>query len=134
MEQNTSIVLKWIRPGTDEYVKSLDLRDNVLRRPLGQVLDRDALAEEDAGLLTAWIEDDCVGTMVMIEYDPETVKMIQVAVDPSRQRQGIGKLMNAEFEQETQRRGYKRIYLHARKVALDFYEGLGYDAFGEEFI
>ncbi len=42
--------------------------------------------------------------------------------------------MTLEFEAEAARRGYKRIYLHAREVALDFYLKLGYEIFGEEFV
>ena len=42
--------------------------------------------------------------------------------------------MNTEFEAESRRRGYSRIYLHARHYAVPFYEGLGYKLFGEEFI
>jgi hypothetical protein len=42
--------------------------------------------------------------------------------------------MTAEFEAESARRGYKRVYLHARVVAVDFYLKLGYELFGEEFI
>jgi predicted GNAT family N-acyltransferase len=41
--------------------------------------------------------------------------------------------MTAEFEAETIRRGYKRVYLHARQYAVDFYEKLGYSTFGEPF-
>ena len=42
--------------------------------------------------------------------------------------------MNEEFEKEAARKGYNRIYLHAREVALEFYDNLGYGRFGEEFI
>ena len=41
--------------------------------------------------------------------------------------------MTAEFEEESLRRGYKRIYLHAREVAVGFYTSMGYSVFGEEF-
>lgn len=60
--------------------------------------------------------------------------MRYVAVDPSRQKRGIGKKMNEEFELEAARRGYNRIYLHAREVALEFYDKLNYQRFGEQFI
>ena len=63
-----------------------------------------------------------------------TARMMAVAVAPNRQRQGIGRLMNKEFEEEAKRRGYKRIYLHARVVAVSFYENLGYEVYGDEFI
>ena len=42
--------------------------------------------------------------------------------------------MTAEFEAEAARRGYKRVYLHARVIAVEFYVKLGYEVFGEEFI
>lgn len=41
--------------------------------------------------------------------------------------------MTKEFEEESARRGYSRVYLHARVVAVDFYLKQGYEVFGEEF-
>ncbi len=127
------VSLRWIKCGTEDYLKSLDLREEVLRKPLGQTLERDQLKEDNAGLLTAWIDKECVGAMVLIEEDSETARMKQVAVALKVQKMGIGKKMTVEFEAEAARRGYKRIYLHARQVAVEFYFKLGYEAFGEEF-
>ena len=45
----------------------------------------------------------------------------------------IGKRMTKEFEAETKRRGFSRIYMHARVDALGFYEKMGYEAFDDEF-
>ena len=44
------------------------------------------------------------------------------------------KMMTQEFEAESIRRGYTRIYMHARAVALEFYKKQGYEIFGDEFI
>jgi N-acetylglutamate synthase-like GNAT family acetyltransferase len=57
-----------------------------------------------------------------------------VAVAPERQSQGIGKMMTIEFEAEANRRGLKRVYLHARETAVPFYIKLGYEVFDEDFI
>ena len=47
--------MKWIsNKDTDLYVKSLDLREQVLRVPLGMKLDRDSLKEDNVGILTVW--------------------------------------------------------------------------------
>ena len=132
--EKSSIVLKWLVHGSEEYLKSLDLREEILRKPLGLRLEREDLKEEDAGLLSAWDGVGCVGTMVLSEEDPETARMKAVAVAEGRQKQGIGKMMVAEFEAESARRGYKRVYLHARVIAVEFYLKLGYQLFGEEFI
>ena len=42
--------------------------------------------------------------------------------------------MTKEFEEESIRRGYSRVYLHAREVAIEFYRKLGYEVFGEGFV
>ena len=59
--------------------------------------------------------------------------MRYVAVQFNRQGNGIGKMMTKEFEAESIRKGYSRIYLHARLVALDFYLKQDYEVFGDEF-
>ncbi len=72
--------LKWIKTGTDEYEKMLVLREDILRKPLGQTLDRSALKEEEACLLTVWNGEMMIGAMVLKEEDPNTARMMQVAV------------------------------------------------------
>ncbi len=59
--------------------------------------------------------------MALYEEDPSTSRMRYVAVQANRQGNGIGKMMTQEFEAESIRRGYSRVYLHARLVALEFY-------------
>ena len=127
------ITLRWIQHGTPDYLKSLDLREEVLRKPLGMRLEREELKEEDAGLLTAWDGEECVGTMVLSEEDPQSARMKAVAVRHDYQKRGIGKQMTVEFEEESARRCYSRVYLHARVVAVEFYLKQGYEVFGEEF-
>ena len=128
-----NVELKWILHGSEDYEQSLNLREEVLRKPLGLRLERELLKEENAGLLTAWKENFCIGTVVLIEEDFETARMKAVAVSPHFQNLGIGKKMVIESENEALRRGYKKIYLHARKNVVSFYEKLGYEAYGEEF-
>ena len=56
-----------------------------------------------------------------------------VTVASEFRKKGIGKRMTEEFETETKRMGFSRIYMHARVDALGFYEKMGYQAFGDEF-
>ena len=56
-----------------------------------------------------------------------------VTVASDFRKKGIGKRMTKEFETETKRRGFSRIYMHARVDALGFYENMGYEAFDNEF-
>ena len=127
--------MKWItNKDTDLYEQSLVLREQILRIPLGMKLDRESLKEDNVGILTVWDKNECIGTMALYEEDPSTSRMRYVAVQANRQGNGIGKMMTQEFEAESIRRGYSRIYLHARLVALDFYLKQGYEAFGDEFV
>lgn len=43
-------------------------------------MKREELKEEDAGFLTVWDGEECVGTMVLLEEDPDTARMRFVAV------------------------------------------------------
>ena len=45
-----------------------------------------------------------------------------VTVASNYRNKGIGKRMTKEFEAESLRRGFSRIYMHARVDALGFYE------------
>ena len=127
--------MKWItNKDTDLYEQSLVLREQILRIPLGMKLDRESLKEDNVGILTVWDHAECIGTMALYQEDPSTSRMRYVAVQANRQGNGIGKMMTQEFEAESIRRGYSRIYLHARLVALDFYLKQGYEAFGDEFV
>ena len=59
--------------------------------------------------------------------------MKQVAVIPDLQRQGIGKAMVLFSEDFAQKRGYRRMTMHARENAVEFYEKYGYTKIGERF-
>lgn len=125
--------LKWVEYKSEEYEKSLDLREEVLRKPLGLKLEREILREENARILTAWVSDECIGTMIMLEEDSDTARMKAVAVSDDYQGKGLGKIMVKEFENEAKRIGFRKVFLHARKVVISFYEKLGYEAYGDEF-
>ena len=56
-----------------------------------------------------------------------------MAVYEEWQGKGVGRLLVKALEEFTWKHGYGKIILHARKVALDFYTGLGYTVTGKEF-
>ena len=128
------IEVRWIDHGSADYEKMIDLRDEILRRPLGMSIDRSKLgAEADCHLLAAFDGAECVGTMVMSLDERGVARMRAVAVAESCQGQGIGRQMNSAFESKAKELQLVKIFLHARKVAIPFYVSLGYEAVGEEF-
>ncbi len=61
-------------------------------------------------------------------------KLMQMAVDPQRQREGIGKRLVAALERRAfGDLGMTSLYCHARTDAAPFYASLGWEAEGEAF-
>jgi ribosomal protein S18 acetylase RimI-like enzyme len=128
------MALKIIDHGTEEYQQMLKLRDLVLRKPLGLTFSADELEQEKNNLLIAAYEDkQMLGCCMLVEEDPETVRLRQMAVINDLQGKGIGKALMTFAENLARDRGYKRITMHARKNAIGFYEKLGYRIRGSEF-
>jgi predicted GNAT family N-acyltransferase len=69
------------------------------------------------------------------EAEPATGKLMQMAVDPQRQREGIGRRLVIELERRALGElGLTRLYCHARVDASDFYASLGWVRTGEPFM
>jgi predicted GNAT family N-acyltransferase len=129
------MALKIIDYGTDEYQQMLKLRDMVLRKPLGLGFSADELEKEKSNLLIAAYEDkQMLGCCMLVEEEPQTVRLRQMAVINDLQGKGIGKALMTFAENLAHDRGYKKITMHARKNALGFYEKMGYKKVGKEFL
>jgi ribosomal protein S18 acetylase RimI-like enzyme len=112
----------------------LQLRDAVLRKPLGLSFSAEELEQEKNNLLIAAYEDkQMLGCCMLVEEEPETVRLRQMAVINDLQGKGIGKALMVFAENLARDRGYKRITMHARKNAIGFYEKMGYKIKGKEF-
>jgi len=110
------------------------LRDDILRKPLGLTLAPDELEKEKSNLLMGAYEDDqMLGCCMLVEEEPGTVRLRQMAVLNDLQGKGIGKALMQFAENLARDRGYKKITMHARKNALGFYEKMGYRKVGQEF-
>jgi ribosomal protein S18 acetylase RimI-like enzyme len=120
---------------TPEYDAAVALRDEVLRRPLGLHFTPEQLAEEYGHYHLGAFSDDghLIGYLNLTPLGDGTVQMRQVAVSPGLQRRGVGQALVAASEQLARREGFAAIMLHARDLAVPFYEKLGYVREGEEF-
>lgn len=120
---------------TPEYDEALHLRDRVLRQPLGLSYTEAGLSEEYKDIHLACFNEQSkiVGCLLLTPIDEKKVQMRQVAVEPELQGKGIGRNLVEYFEMYAQRLGFEEIILHARDIAIPFYEHLGYESFGEPF-
>ena len=115
--------------------KSVELRYEVLRKPLGLVYTTEQLAaESDEIHIVAVLADSVVGVVVLKKIDTDILKMRQVAVADEYQKSGIGKQMVQFSEQFALENGFKVIELHARDAAKVFYLKLNYEVVSDEFM
>lgn len=117
------------------YWQSLTLRDEVLRKPLNMLFDPAELEKESSDFHVVGFHKGLVlACCILSKVEQGTaLKMRQVAVCPSLQRNGLGRQMVEYCESLTVELGAQRIVLNARESALPFYLALGYEVVGEEF-
>lgn len=121
--------------GTPEYDEAVQLRYEVLRKPLGLVFAPEQLAAEYSDYhLAAFTADGLlVGYLNLTPLDDRTIKMRQVAVAPGQQGRGIGNALVAASEDLARRLGFRSMTLHARETAVPFYLRAGYSVAGDRF-
>lgn len=130
-----TIEIKQIAFGSIEYEQELELRELILRKPLGLSIKNDDLSSEKAfSHYGVFIENNKLAAcLILIKKDNQTYQIKQMAVDSSIQGRGIGKQLMEFVEKDVVQAGGKKILLNARKVATNFYKELGYQETGEEF-
>jgi ribosomal protein S18 acetylase RimI-like enzyme len=128
------MALKLIDHGSPEYRQMVQLRNDILRKPLGLSFSEEELEKEKDDILIGAFEDDrLLGCCMLINTEPGSVRLRQMAVHKNLQGKGIGRALMQFAENIARDRGYRRITMHARKSATGFYEKLGYTVYGEEF-
>jgi ribosomal protein S18 acetylase RimI-like enzyme len=129
------MALKIIDHGTNEYRQMVKLRDEVLRKPLGLGFTDEELAnEKDNMFIAAYDDDQILGCCMLVEENPNTVRLRQMAVLNDLQGKGIGRALTNFAENLARDRGYKVMSMHARKPVVGFYEKMGYTVTSGEFI
>ena len=129
------MALKIIDHGSTQYQQMIKLRDDVLRKPLGLSFTKEELeVEKDYLLIGAFEDDKMLACCMLVEENPKTVRLRQMAVLNDLQGKGIGKALMIFAENLARDRGYQKITMHARKNAIGFYEKMGYTKTGGEFI
>jgi len=131
------MAIRIIDHGSKEYDQMVELRYNILRKPLGINFSPDELARETEDILIGCFEDDKMEGCCLLTKDNEVdthVRLRQMAVTSGLQGKGIGRVLMAFAENIARDRGYRKLIMHARKNAAGFYEKLGYKIISPEFV
>ena len=128
------MALKIIDHGSREYQQMVQLRNDILRKPLGLSFTPEELAKEKDEILIAAFEDEkMLGCCMLVKSGGSTVRLRQMAVLNNLQGKGIGRALMQFAENIARDLGYKKLTMHARVTAVGFYEKLGYEVVGDMF-
>lgn len=126
------------------YAQEVELRQEVLLDPIAYSMERFAADfpgfEERFEHFVAVIEHPkgrrVIGCVCLLPHMPAPGigKLMQMAVDPQRQREGIGRRLVVELEKRAfGELGLRELFCHARDDAAPFYAKLGWTISGEPF-
>jgi predicted GNAT family N-acyltransferase len=123
----SNISISTITVNDAAYQQVWQLREDVLRRPIGLSLKNEDLGMDAEDVIyIATDGDKVVGCLMLHSISDTVMKFRQMAVDASMQGKGIGRMLMTRAEEDIAAKGYTTIMLHARQVVSDFYEKLGY--------
>ena len=126
--------IKQIDHGSKEYRQMVQLRNEILRKPLGLSFKKEELEREKEDILIgAFEEDKMLGCCLLTRVDKNSVRLRQMAVQNNLQGKGIGATMLNYAENVARDSGYKTMVMHARKTVVGFYEKLDYKVTSGEF-
>lgn len=129
------MALKQIYHGSKDYEQMVQLRYEIMRKPLGLSFTEEELkSEKDDILIGAFEDDEILGCCLITKIDSQSARLRQMAVQKNRQGLGIGESMMQFAENIARDRGFRILTMHARETAIGFYERYGYKTCGDEFI
>ncbi len=125
--------LKIIDHGSKEYQLMLNLRNEILRKPLGLTLEQEDVEFDKDNILIGAFEEDKLLACCMLEKNKGKILLRQMAVKNDLQGKGIGRALLSFAENIARDLGYREMSMYARKSVSGFYEKLGYKNSGDEF-
>ena len=128
------MALQIIDYASQEYRQMLDLRNHILRAPLGLSLTEEDIEQDKNNILIGAFEDEKMLGCCMLVREGDLLLLRQMAVLNDLQGKGIGRALLHFAEAITRDIGYRELNMYARKRVSGFYIRMGYTQIGEEFI
>jgi len=126
--------LSAITYGSPEYRSMCQLRDEVLRKPIGlRLTETEILRDKNDVLLVCMENEEAIACCILTEINSGMVQLRQMAVAPDYQQKGLGRELLLFAEKIAKENQYSIMRMHARKTAVGFYGKIGYTVVGEEF-
>lgn len=128
------IEIKAIIYGTSEYERSIDLRNEVFRKPWGlNIRDEDLTNDQYMEMFGAYKDDKIIATIFLTEDDKEHARIKSVAILDEYRGKGLGSYLMDYAENIAKGRGYKKVNLMGRVSAEVFYNKIGYKTLSQPY-
>ena len=112
----------------NEWESYYDLRYRILRQPWNQPRGSERNEGDDSAIHAAFIHNGVlIGVSRLDLMENEFGQIRFMAVESNRQGFGIGEKLMLHLEGIAFQNGRKKIILHAREIAIGFYQKLGYE-------
>jgi len=127
--------IKEIKYNSNDYSKELELRDTILRKPLGLSIYNDDLITEKEDLhFGIFNNDELVGCLIISKISENSCRLKQMAIKKDYHRKGLGRKLISIVEEILSKKKINTIIIHARTKVSEFYKKLGYEKIEDEFI
>lgn len=118
-----------------EWDLYFNLRYEVLRAPWNQPRGSERNDGDETAEHFAFFEEDEIIGVGRLDFTENLGSQIRfMAVDSRFQGRGIGRQLMQHMEEIARNKGCKETILHAREIALPFYEKLGYRSIEESHL
>lgn len=124
-----------IEYATEEYKKSLLLKEEVMRKPLGlRLSEEDTKYDNKRTHIGGHIRNELICGCSLKIFHRKIAHIYSVFVKQELQNQGIGQQLMTFAENYTKSNGVTRLYVEGRKAAKSFYLKCGFSPCGSEYI
>jgi len=112
----------------EEFERYRDLRWKILRAPFNQprITEQDDLENDDFPIMVCEIDGIPIGVGRAHFIKADEAQIRSISVEEEWSGKGIGSIIIKELEKIVVAKGSKRIIIHARDNAVEFYKKNGY--------
>lgn len=129
------MIVKLIEYQSPEYRQMVDLRYRILREPLKLTFtEQDLLQDKNEYLIGCFDSKNTIlGCCILRKSSESTMQLRQMAADTGGKSIGVGSQLLKFGESLAMTKGYRYMYLHAREVAIGFYQKHGYEIESDKY-
>ena len=119
----------------EEFERYRDLRWRILRAPWNKpkITEQDDLENDDFPIMVCEVDGIPIGVGRAHFISEDEAQIRSISVEPHWEGKGIGSIVLKELEKIVTAKGAKRIIIHARNNAVEFYKKNGYHSVEESY-